>query len=165
MLKLSYVSHVRFSNIGPIGYWWRHLELTLIYRHVFLILRYTHGRRLRGELGGRSPPKFEVREVVLSDAYESKNWIKKVSSRNFLFWNRGFSREEKAKHVYVIYHISDSKNRQQQKQIGSMTKRIEFFYKKGHSKILVRESLFPFPQTRRQVSVYGYTYQPHHLYV
>jgi len=48
--------------------------------------------------GGTVPPKFEVRgrpmhpfppifwEVVLSDACESTNWLKKESSRNFL-WN------------------------------------------------------------------------------
>ena len=52
--------------------------------------------------------------------------MKKVLSKIFVFLNRGFSREEKAIHVYVIYHISDSKERQQPKQIGSMTKKIEF---------------------------------------
>src|SRR6218665_2736888 len=67
-----------------------------------------------------------------------------VSSRNFLFSNRGFSREEKA--IYVIYHISDRKDKQQQQQIGSMTKKIEIFSKQGHSKILVRESFFRPPK-------------------
>ena len=32
--------------------------------------------------------------------------------------------------LYVIYHISESKNRQKQKQIGSMTKKMEILSKK-----------------------------------
>src|SRR6218665_3368534 len=40
--------------------------------------------------------------------------------------------EKKRPNMYMLYHISDSKNRQQQKQIGSMTrpKRIDFFIKR-----------------------------------
>src|SRR6218665_2665754 len=51
-----------------------------------------------------------------------------MSSWNFLFRNRGFSREERA--IYVIYHIPDSKDRQKQKRIGSMTKKSKFFPKR-----------------------------------
>jgi len=38
-----------------------------------------------------------------------------------------------------------------------MNKKIEIFSQKSHSNILVRESFFRSPQTRRQVSVYDYT--------
>jgi len=48
-----------------------------------------------------------------------KTELKKASSRNFCS-EIGLAREERA--VNVIYHISDSKDSQKQKQIGSMTK-------------------------------------------
>ena len=40
--------------------------------------------------------------------------------QGFVYSEIGFSREERA--VYVIYNISDSKDRQKHKHIGSMTK-------------------------------------------
>src|SRR6218665_1704173 len=63
-----------------------------------------------------------------------------VSSRNFCFEIEVFLVKKGP------YHISDSKDRQKQRQIGSMTKKINFFPKKRRSKILVRESVFRPPK-------------------
>ena len=91
---------------------------------MFLILRYTHGRRLRGNWGdGRSPPKFEVgdgpcirppifREVglVLSDACESNNGVKK--SLNFCSEIEVFLVKKGLDMVYITFQtVKTGKNR------------------------------------------------------
>ena len=114
-----------------------------------------HGRRLRGL--GDGPPKLEVgtahafvapifREVVLLDACESMNWVKEGV-------------------IYVIYQISEDKDRQKTDKIRSMIKKVIrncrncrrwngiLFPKNGHSKIWSRNFFGP-PQTRCQVSAY-----------
>jgi len=82
------------------------------------------------------------REVMLLDAWQSMNWLKKVSWRNFLFWNRGFSSRKKGHNNYVIYQISENGN----------------FSLKRSFENLVHEIFFPSPQTRRQVSAHGSLY-------
>ena len=52
------------------------------------------------------PPMF--RGVVLSDACESTNRIKERCHQGIFLRNRGFSRQEMV--IYVIFHISDSKD-------------------------------------------------------
>ena len=40
--KFAYVGHVRFTNNGPKGYWWRQVKSTLNYIGMFLILCYAY---------------------------------------------------------------------------------------------------------------------------
>ena len=90
--------------------------------HISIVIRCT-GVIMGRDLGGRSPKKFEVGvahasvppifgEVMLSDSWQSTNWLKKVSWRNVLFWNRGFSAR---KGSYMSHNIRLIYSRDRQK--------------------------------------------------
>jgi len=137
--------------------------------------------------GGGRPPLNILRSSVTGCVwmYEVS---KKVSTRNSLFWNGGFlvkkgeffCREERSIHVYVIHHISDSKDREKSEKIyGRWLKKIirnfrrqngnfvlkkvvrnfrrqngNFVLKRSLKKLGLQNFYLP-PQTRRQVSAYG----------
>jgi len=57
--------------------------------------------------------------------------------------------------VYIRFLRVDTSKRQTNKK-WSMTKKWKFIHKKRSFENLVREKMFPSPQTRRQVSAYAY---------
>jgi len=123
-------------------------------------------------LGGRSPQNLRwggtahasfpliFREVVLSDACKSANWVKKRCHQGIFCEIEVFLVK---KGPYMLYITFQRVKTGKTEKIGSTTKKRsseifcqnENFFLKRSLKNFGSRNYFPSPQTRRQVSAYG----------
>ena len=130
---------------------------------------YIHGRRLMGDRGTIPPNKFEVGdgpcihppifwEVLLLDAGQSTNWLRKVSRRNLLFWNRGFWSRKGSYILYIRLQTVETDKWQTKKgRVKFWAVKWHFFPKKGHSKIWSAKFFSRNPQLGFRPCIHTYT--------